>query len=94
MVLQQIPATAEMKTPENISELRRFLGMAKQLGKFTSWLATITQPLCELLSKKNSWGWTTTSQEAFIATKRELLKSTTPMLYDPNAPIEVSTDAS
>ena len=26
---------AKMKSPENISELRRFLGMVNQLGKFT-----------------------------------------------------------
>ena len=45
-----------------------------------------------LLSKKNSWGWTT-NQEAFIAIKIELLKPTTLMLYDPNAPTKVSADA-
>ena len=83
-----------MKTPENISELRNFLGMANQLGKFTPRLATITQPLPELLSKKNSWGWTTSQEEAFIATKQELLRPTTLMLYDPNAPTKVSADAS
>ena len=47
-------ALTKMKSPENVSELRRFLGMANQLGKFSPNLATITQPLRELLSKKNS----------------------------------------
>ena len=90
----KVTAITEMKTPENISELRRFLGMANQLGKFTPRLATITQPLRELLSKKNSWSWTTSQEEAFIATKQELLKPTTLMLYDPNAPTKVSADIS
>ena len=90
----KVTAITEMKTPENISELRRFLGMANQLGKFTPRLATITQPLRELLSKKNSWGWTTSQEEAFITTKQELLKPTTLMLYDPSAPTKVSADAS
>ena len=90
----KVTAITEMKTPENISELGRFLGMANQLGKFTLRLATITQPLRELLSKKNSWGWTTSQEEAFIATKQELLKPTTLILYDPNAPTKVSADAS
>ena len=68
--------------------------MANQLGKFTPQLATITQPLHELLSKKNSWGWTTSQEEAFIATKQELLKPTTLMLDDPSALTKVSADAS
>ena len=82
-----------MKAPENTSELRRFLGMANQLGKFTSRLATITQPLRELPSK-NSWSWTVSQEEAFNATKWELLKPTTLALYNPNAPTKVSADAS
>ena len=90
----KVTASTEMKTPENISELRRFLGMANQLGKFTPRLAMITQPLCEFLSKKNSWSWTTSQEEAFIATKQELLKPTTLMLYDSNASTKVSADAS
>ena len=51
--------------------------MANQQGKFTSQLATITQPLRELLSKKNSWSWTVSKEEAFNATKEELLKHIT-----------------
>ena len=51
--------------------------MANQLGKFTSQLATITQPLHELLSKKNIWSWTVSQEEAFNATEEELLKPTT-----------------
>ena len=52
--------------------------MANQLGKFISQLATITQPLHELLSKKNSsWSRTVSQEETFNATKQELLKPTT-----------------
>ena len=69
----KVTAIAKMKSPENISELRRFLGMVNQLDKFTPNLATITQPLRELLSKKNSWCWTANQEEAFNATKKELL---------------------
>ena len=46
-------AIANMPTPKNISDLRRFMGMINQLGKFSSNLAELTQPLCELISKKN-----------------------------------------
>ena len=42
-----------LPTPQNISDLRCFLGMINQLGKFSSNLAEFTLPICELLSKKN-----------------------------------------
>ena len=33
---EKVSALVQMKSPENISELRRFMGMANQLGKFSS----------------------------------------------------------
>ena len=50
-------AIANMPIPENISDLRRFMEMINQLGKFSSNLAELTQPLRELISKKNEWMW-------------------------------------
>ena len=82
-----------MKSPENISVLRHFVGMVNQLGKFTPNLATITQLLRELLSKKNSWCWTANQEEAFNVPKNKLLKPTVLALYSPNAPTKVSVDA-
>ena len=51
----KVAAITQMKAPQNISALRRFLGMVNQLGKFSPRLATITQPMRELLSKKANW---------------------------------------
>ena len=50
-------AIANMPIPQNISDLSRFMEMINQLGKFSSNLAELTQPLCELISKKNEWMW-------------------------------------
>ena len=46
-----------MNAPTDINELRRFLGMANQLAKFTPQLSDATTPLRELLSSKNQWLW-------------------------------------
>ena len=54
-----------MDAPTNLSDLRRFLGMANQLGKFSPRLAEITQPLRELLSSKKTWLWGPDQQSAF-----------------------------
>ena len=48
-------AIQAMRPPTNISELRRFMGMVNQLGKFSQNLAQISQPLRALLSVKSAW---------------------------------------
>ena len=45
-------AIVKMEPLKSVSELRRFLGMANQLGKFSPSLADLTKPLRELLSSK------------------------------------------
>ena len=83
-----------MRPPTNVSELRQFLGMANQLGKFTPNLTEITQPLYELLSKSKSWTWGPPQIAAFKLVKEELSRPTTLVLYDPSAPTNISADAS
>ena len=78
----KVTAIKLMEAPQNISALRRFLGMVNQLGKFSPRLAAITQPMRELLSKKANWHWGE-QQAAFDATKEELLQPTVLALYNP-----------
>ena len=87
-------AITEMAPPSSVPELRRFMGMANQLGKFTPNLAELTQPLRELLSKSRAWTWGLAQSSAFAAVKKELSTPTTLALYDPLAPTKVSADAS
>ena len=49
--LDKTTAVTEMSPPTSVPELRRFMGMVNQLGKFTPNLTELTQPLRELLSK-------------------------------------------
>ena len=68
--------------------------MVNQLGKFSPRLATITQPMRELLSKKANWHWGAEQQAAFDATKEELLQPTVLALYNLKAKTKVLADAS
>ena len=86
-------AIMEMQPPTNISELRRFMGMVNQLGKFSKDLADYTQPLRVLLSKKNAWTWGEAQDQAFSRVKMELSRPTVLALYDPQAETKVSADA-
>lgn len=47
-------AIREMERPHSVSDLRRFLGMVNQLGKFSPRISELTQLLQELLSTKRA----------------------------------------
>ena len=50
-------AIVQMEAPQSVTDLRRFMGVVNQLGKFSPRLAELGQPLRELLSSKNIWIW-------------------------------------
>ena len=87
-------AITEMKPPTNVSELRRFMGMVNQLGKFSPNLADLTQPLRQLLSTKSIWLWGPAQDLTFANIKAELAKSTVLAPYNILAPTKVSAHAS
>ena len=87
-------ALTEMQAPQNVTELRRFLGMANQLGKFSPRLAMLSQPLRELLSTKSQWMWGPEQERAFSAIKMELSQPTVLALYDPEKETKLSADSS
>ena len=78
-------AIVGMSKPENVSDLRRFMGMINQLGKFSRRLAEISQPLRELFSSKRSWTWGPNQEQAFSELKTELTRPTVLAVYDPQA---------
>ena len=91
---EKTQAIREMEVPQSVTEMRRFLGMVNQLGKFSPRIATLTQPLRELLSTKREWMWGPGQEQAFKEIKEELSKPTILVLYDPEAELKVSADAS
>ena len=72
---EKVAAMRSMKTPKNITELRRFLGMINQLSKFSPQLADRTKLLHELLRSKNHWSWGIPQEQAFFALKKALSSS-------------------
>ena len=87
-------AISNMEPPQSVSDLRRFMGLVNQLGKFSSRIAEISQPLRGLLSNKSAWVWGPDQERSFAEIKQELTKPTVLVLYDPQAETKVSADAS
>ena len=80
---EKVQAIQEMRPPENVSDLRRFIGMINQLGKFSPKLSELSQPLS---------GWGPSQDSAFSSIKAELSKPTTLLLNDPAKETKVSAD--
>ena len=83
-----------MRTPQSILELRRFLDMVNQFGKFSPVMAELTKPLSELLSKKSTWLWGPSQDEAFRKIKSEVASTLVLTWYDPSADTRIAADAS
>ena len=91
---EKTSAIEAMPPPTSVTELRRFMGMVNQMGKFSPNIAELGKPLRELLGTKHSWCWGPSQEEAFALVKAELSKPTVLALYDPKARTKLSADAS
>jgi hypothetical protein len=87
-------ALKEFPRPQNIHELRSFLGLAQQLAGFIPSLAHPSEPLCHLLMKEKKWIWSFDLQDAFDAVLKILTCDLVLINFDPSKPTILLTDAS
>ena len=80
----KVKAIQEFPEPEDITSLRRFLGMTNQLIKFCPNLAEHTKPLRDLLRRENAWAWNYEQQHAFDDIKAELSSDRVLAMYSPD----------
>ena len=82
------------QTPESVSEIQSFLGLAGYYRRFVSDFSKIARPMTELLKKGVRFNWDDKCEQAF-QTLRKLLTSA-PVLTQPDItrPFDVYCDAS
>ncbi|UYV63562.1 K02A2.6-like, partial [Cordylochernes scorpioides] len=91
---EKLDAITKMEAPRSTKELKSFLGMVNNLGKFIPNLADKLQPLNSLLSTKNEWVWDEPQKKSFNLLKQELVSRPNLALFDPSRMTIVSADAS
>ena len=69
---EKLEAIKNLPQPNNISGLRRLLGMVNHMGKFVENLTEVTAPLRGLLKKENSWMWSHPQETACRKIKEAL----------------------
>jgi len=91
---EKVKAINEMKVPNNVKEVRSFLGMIEFYGRFIHNLSTIKEPLTRLTRKETKFVWSETEQRAFSALKDSLCNVTMLNLFNQKYEITLICDAS
>jgi hypothetical protein len=87
-------ALKEFPRPQNIHELRSFLGQAQKLAGCIPDLAHASEPLCHLLKKEHNYAWSFDLQDAFDTVVKILTCNFVLINFDPSKPMILLTDAS
>ena len=90
----KISAIKEAPIPQNVTELRSFLGLVNYYHKFLPNMSTRLKPLYSLLQKGIPFVWSKECNQAFINCKQDLLRSNVLVHYDCNKEIRLACDAS
>lgn len=90
----KITAIVDAPPPQNVSQLKSFLGLLNYYGRFIPNLASLLKPLHNLLRKEEAWKWTAACQEAFQKAKDALRASEVLTHFNPSLPIQLACDAS
>jgi hypothetical protein len=90
----KVKAIVDWPVPKNQKDLRKWLGLANYLHKYSENYADMARPLSNLLKKDADWCWNTEHEDAFVAVKESLLHAPILALPDPDRPFSVVCDAS
>lgn len=83
-----------MKSPQDKTELKSFLGMVNYYGKFIPNLSSKLNILYNLLRKNVLWKWNNKCEDIFQFTKKELTSSKVLVHYNSKLPLALHCDAS
>ena len=90
----KVEAIKNSPRPENVTQVRAYLGLLNYYHRFLPNIATVAKPLYELLEKDNKWNWSSKCESAFKKTKELVTSDLVLCHHDPALPIRLACDAS
>ena len=93
-VAEKVRAVQEARDPRNVSELKSYLGLLTYYSRFLPNMATVLNPLYNLLRKAVPWRWTACERRAFEASKELLVSSQVLVHFDSKLELVLACDAS
>ena len=91
---EKVEALVQAKPPENVQQLKAYLGLLNYYGRFLRDLSEELHPLHKLLQKRIKWIWGPEQECCFEKTEKMILSAKVLVHYDPNKPLILHTDAS
>ncbi|CAI6346683.1 unnamed protein product [Macrosiphum euphorbiae] len=91
---ERVKAIAQVKTPENVHQLKAFLGLVNYYGKFFRNMSSMASPLYFLLKANVKFCWGPEQNKAFINIKNHLMSKTVLTHYDTTLELVLACDAS
>ena len=91
---KKMQAIAGLHSPQNVEQLRSFLGMVQYYARFLTYLATHLAPLHRLLQKDEHWIWGKEQECAFRTVREMLLQDRVLTHFNPDLPVVVACDSS
>ena len=91
---KKIKAITDWPVPVDVKGLRKFLGLAAYLHKYSRNYAEMTVHLSRLFSKDEKWLWNADYQRSFNSIKQSLMQSPILAIADQGRPFHVVCDAS
>ncbi len=93
-VNDKVEAIKAAPPPQDVTQLRAFLGLINYYQKFLPNLSEVLHPLHSLLKKDTKWYWSTECQRAFDAVKSMITVDSVLVPYSPELPVVLDCDAS
>ena len=90
----KVKGVLDWPIPQNLKDVRSFLGFYNYYQRFTKGFATLAQPLNELLKKEVPWEWTPARQLTFETLKERIAQAPVLTMPDYEKPFELEVDAS
>ena len=90
---RKLRAISEFPVPQNLTDLRSFMGLVNQLASFSPDTASAASPLRDLLRPQNHWCWTSVHQAALEAVEAALVSPPVLAFFKPGLPTALHTDA-
>ena len=91
---ERVKAILTAREPENVSEVRSFLGLANYSSRFIPHFATLSEPLRRLTRTGVTFCFCPEQKSSFEALKKSMAKACTLAYFDKKAPTKIVTDAS
>ena len=90
----KVRAVQKAPIPQDVSQLKSFVGLVNYYGKFLPDLSNLLAPLYRLMQKDTKWSWGAEQARAFREVKTLLTSDCLLVHFDPDQELLLACDAS